>query len=634
MNGEAMSILARSLPARGFAVALAATLGFTGLTVLGTTGAASAAPHSEYAPVTLSAYTDSKAPDATFDGDSQGMPIGGWADDAGTVHKSRAYVTFDLTAFGNRTVSGAKLYFRELRPADCTKRAIEVWQTKPIDTNPSWFRSPVSLSKLDESLTPEYCPAQFSTDMSAVVNAALAGRQKKLTLKFKVPDNLEGDVSYARRISYTILSVQYNSPPTVDGTHLFNGGRPCADKAPFPVLGGFAGLLQAVGNDADAQEHLRHEFAVWPVGDPAARTVTTADYGVSGRVGSVRLAEGVLVSGGKYSWQVRVGDGQDTSAWSKTCTFSYDSVAPPAPTLTSSYPTGGEEGPPPGVPGVFTFSGGGDPDVAGFEYTWGSIFSVPGCSVSGDAGQLECTDPLAGHQVVRATTPGGTASVTLSPPDSGPQRLMVRSLDRAGNRSPEHATFEFWAPWTDPQITPTPGTPEWGEQVTLRFAPGTGVTGVTSYEYQINSAEPRQVTAGADGTATVSFLADNVDGYSVVVRSRSSNGFVSTQGRWLHSFYPGPGVRSEVYPERGEPGGGIGVAGTFTFSRPPGWTTVHEYRYSFNGGPELTVAAGPDGKATVTWTPTESGGAYLDVFAVRPDGTQSNYGNFYEFMVA
>ncbi|MGY0233186.1 hypothetical protein [Longispora urticae] len=612
---------------------MAATLGFTGLTVLGTGGAASAAPHYEYAPVTVSGYTDSKDPQATFDGDSQGMRIGGWADAAGTVHKSRAYVTFDLASFGNRTVSGATLYFRELQPADCTKRAIEVWQTKPIDTNPSWFRSPVSLSKLDESLTPEYCPAQFSTDMSAVVNAALASRQKKITIKFKVPDNLEGDVSYGRRISYTILSVKYNSLPTVDGTHLFNGGRPCADKAPFPVLGGFAGMLQAVGKDADAQDYLRHEFAVWPADDPAARTVATADYGRSGWVNTVNLAEGVLVSGRTYSWQVRVGDGQDTSAWSRTCTFAFDNVAPPAPTLTSSYPTGGEEGPPPGVPGVFTFSGGGNPDVAGFEYTWGSVFSVPGCSVSGDAGQLECAaDPLAGHQIVRATTPGGTAAVTLSPPDSGPQRLMVRSVDRAGNRSSEHATFEVWMPWTDPQVTAT-GTPEWGEQVTLRFAPGAGVTGVTSYEYQINSGESRQATAGADGTATITFLAENSNGYSVRVRSHSSNGFVSTEANWSHYFYPWPGVRSDIYGQW-EPAGGVGVAGTFTFSRPPGWTTVHEYRYSFNGGPELTVAAGPDGRASVTWTPTESGGAYLDVYAFRPDGSQSDYGNFYEFTVA
>ncbi|GIG58402.1 hypothetical protein Lfu02_27740 [Longispora fulva] len=622
---------------RGGIAALAVTLGVTGLAVFGTAGAASAAPYYEYAPVTQSGYTDSKDPQATFDGASgQGMPIGGWTDAAGAVHKSRAYITFDLASFGSRKVSGATLYFREKNAADCSKRAIEIWRTKPIDANPSWFRSPVSMTKLDESLTPEYCPARFSSDVSAAVNDALATRQKKITIKIKVPDNLEGDVSYGRTVADPILSVKYNSLPVVDETHLFNGGRPCATKAPFPILGGFGNMLQAVGTDADAWDSLHHDFAVWPVDNPAARTEVGADYGRSGRVNTVNLPANVLVSGKTYAWQVRVSDGTDTSAWSKTCTFAYDNVAPATtPTVTSSnYPAGGEEWTPQGVPGEFTFSGGGDADVAGFEYTWGSIFGVPGCSYSGDAGQLECAaDPFAGQGMVRATTPGGTAKVSLSPVGDGPQRLMVRSVDRAGNRSTGQAEYEVFVRGSEPQVTPV-GTPEWGQQLTLKFAPRDGVVGVTSYEYQLNWGEARHVAAGPDGTATVSFLADNENGYTVAVRSHSANGFVSTQATWVHYFDPWPGVRSDVYQATGEPVGGVGVAGTFTFSRPAGWTAVKEYRYSVNGEAMITVPAGADGRATFTWTPTASGDTYFEVWAVRPDGTVSDYSNSYGFTVA
>jgi hypothetical protein len=106
---------------------------------------------------------------------------------------------------------------------------------------------------------------------------------------------------------------------------------------------------------------------------------------------------------------------------------------------------------------------------------------------------------------------------------------------------------------------------------------------------------------------------------SVEVRARGSGGFVSDPGGWSVSIYPWPGVRSEVYPDNGSPVGGVGVEGTFELSPPAGW---HE------------VAADATGRATVTFTPEHSGQAILSVFALRPDGTQSDYDTWYTFYVA
>ena len=79
----------------------------------------------------------------------------------------------------------------------------------------------------------------------------------------------------------------------------------------------------------------------------------------------------------------------------------------------------------------------------------------------------------------------------------------------------------------------------------------------------------------------------------------------------------------------------MGVEGTFEFSPPPGWTDTKAYRYTFAWDQEpIEVPAGEDGRASITWAPTESGYTSLDVWAVKADGTRGDYSNSYSFVVA
>jgi hypothetical protein len=268
-----------------------------------------------------------------------------------------------------------------------------------------------------------------------------------------VPEQYESDPAYAAQLYWlrpVHLTAFYNAVPTIDNTHLFNGGFACTQLKPYPRLGGFAGTLQAVGNDADPEDRslMTSEFAVWPVGDATARTVYPSE-GAAGRVNTVRLPAGGLIDGKSYGWQSWVSDGTDFSPWSKKCFFTYDVTAPSTPTVTSNYPSGGAA--PAGVPATFTFTGNGDKDVAGFQYSW-TIMGVNTCGYSGDAGQLVCPDPLTYPDTVKAGTPGGSATVTLNPPYSGPQRLTVRAIDVAGNVSP-NTVFETFVPYSAPTRT-------------------------------------------------------------------------------------------------------------------------------------------------------------------------------------
>jgi hypothetical protein len=617
------------------------TLGAAGLAVsLG--GAAVAAPSYQYAPSVQIGYTDSANPTTAYDA-SNGvdMPLGAWQDEANVVHKSRVYATFDLTPFKGKRVIASTLRFREVSASDCTKRAIEIWQTNPVDATPTWRTAPAEVAKLDEALTPEFCPAILTSDVVSAVNDALAAGRKKITFEIRVPAALEGDLSYGRKLSWystVILNMTYNSVPLLKDRYMFNGGFPCTTTAPYPHLGWFAGQLQGMGSDADANDerYLMTEFAVWPESDPASRAVYTSTYSTPGRVSGVSVPDSGLLDGQGYAWQYRVGDGVDTTAWSKTCHFVVDRTAPPAPAVSSSnYPSFPDTGlgTPLGKPGQFTFSGGGNTDVAGFEYRW-EMLGVAGCGwQSGDVGQHECPKLFSTPGTVRADVPGGTATIKISPDRGGPNTLKIKALDAAGNRSAE-VSYQIFAPSADPQITVVGPEPEWNQQVTLKFTPYPGVKGTTKFVYRLDFGAEQTVAADADGTATMTFLASNVNGHQVTVRSYSSNGWVSPEGNWWLNFYPWPTVRSDVYLANNEPTGGVGVPGTFTFGPPPGVTQVQGYRYSFNGGEFVDVPAGADGKASVTWTPDVSGDAYVEVFAILPDGNQSDYSNFYAFIVA
>lgn len=632
-------------PRPGLIGGLALTLAVTGLTALATGNAANAAPHYESAEPVQVGWTDSATPEQSYDSEGRNLPLGTSVDESGQSHTSRVYATFDLAPFKGDKIYGGTVYIQETGVADCSKRAIEIWRTKAISKTPTWNRSPKPLAKVDEILTAGVCPnATITFDVGSAVRDAVQGKEKSITFEIRVPAQYEADPTYARQIywfRHVQLTVQHNSVPKIDSSAMFNSGFACDRQEPYRHLGRFAPLLQAVGTDADQfdQNNLRTEFGIWPTNDESARTLLSAEHGRSGRANGVTIPEGTLVDGQTYAWQARVGDGTDVSKWSKTCFFTYDGSAPPEPTVTSAnYPPEGGRAPL-GELGVFTFSGNGNPDIAGFQYAWSSL-PANGCEYSGTVGELVCTDPFEWPNAVRADAPGGSATVTLNPPGSAWRQLYVRALDAAGNVS-RTVTYETFIPSSSPEIRLESGTPRWGQEVQLKLTPANGLTDVREYQITVDR-ETVTWPAEADGTATFTFTADNIHGPTVTVRSVSGNGFVSEATGWSVFFYQWPTIESDLYhsPPDAGPVGGVGVEASFTFSPPPGGTDIVAYEYFFYyqdadqvQGP-TQVSAGADGTATITWAPEHSGWVDLFVHAIRADGSTSDANSNYYFEVA
>jgi hypothetical protein len=632
-----------SWPRRGLISGL--TLGVSGLAAIGFGGAAQASTHVLETPAVQIGWADSATPAKAhaLDGTSAkipDLPVGTRTDKSGVSHTTRVFATFDLSGLEGSKAYGGTLTVDDTDPAHCAGRDIQVWRTAAVSTTPNWNKLPAEQTLLAEKQTgDESCAGPYlSFDVGAAVTDAVAHKQRRLTLELRVPAAAESDPAAARTFdgSFAVtLDATYNHPPQVDSANLFNDGVACSQLKPYPHIGGFGGRLQALITDPDENEQLTTTYAIWPAGDPDARTTYTQQLGTSGRVSTEQLPAGSLTDGTSYVWQAQVSDGADTSAWSKKCYFVYDGSAPSAPKITSSnYPEGGNA--PLGVPATFTLSGHGDKDIAGFQYGWNDLGVGTVCS-PGQYGQTVCPDPLTGPGLVRASQPGGKATVTLNPQWDGPETLVVRSVDAAGRVS-DSIRYQTFVPATTPSVEVVGGDPHWNQDVTLKLTAAAGLPGLSGFEVTVGDDQPVDVPADEDGTALYTFRATAVSGPHVTVHTYSDNGFRSPDRNWSFSFDPWPGVSSDVYvwPDDGSGTGGVGVPGTFTFTPPPGLTDVTAYQYSFDsdGGDPQTVPAGPDGTAQITWTPSQAGYVTLIVNEVRADGTVYDEPNWYFFQVA
>lgn len=201
----------------------------------------------------------------------------------------------------------------------------------------------------------------------------------------------------------------------------------------------------------------------------------------------------------------------------------------------------------------------------------------------------------------------GRATVSVTPTTEW-NTLHVRSRTRDGLLSGE-ASRNFYVR-TEPLVSSEQwpldgsiGAPV-GTEGSFVFKPGMG--GVTEYVYSFDWGEQQTVRAGEDGSATVSYTPDTAYYHSLQVFSRTGDGVESAIVDLSFEVAPlAPTVESTVYP-RNATGGGPGVTGTFTVRPHPMSTGVTSYIYTFRGEPERTIQAGPDGTATIEWTPGSS----------------------------
>lgn len=554
------------------------------------------------------AFTDSRRPRTAFIDQDRDAPVGAWRDERGRVHTSRSYFTFDLSAFRGKRVTGATLVVSETKVNDCqAKRTVEVWRTNAITASTSWAKPPREIGKV-ATLGGTVCPAGYlEADVAAAVGDALAGGGTSLTLALRVPSQLERNVAYGRSVDHRLgISVRANTAPDTPGPISVNG-RSCAAPGQLFVGEDYRGVTVSVDiDDADAHtgggDWLTPSFALWPEAAPAERVQWQQSAVPPGRM-TGQVPDGVLREDVRYvltAWATDP-DG-DSSPVSDECRFTFDRTRPDrAPGVVSTdYPeepadaAGG-----PGIAGDFTFSPSGVEDVAGYRY------GIDGA-----------------YEYVAADRLGGPVTVPVTPSRWGYQRLVVHSVDRAGNPSPP-AEYEFRVRDTAPRIEDADPDAWLGDPrtITLRST----MDDVVSFTYTVDDAAAVTIPARPDGTASITIV-PNAQGTTLHVYSTTAAGRRSGTAWDEIRVSTTPYVESADFPMDGSPGLPVGEEGTFTFK--PRMHGVVEYVYQFNRyqedeRPVQTVRAQPDGTATVRYAGRSIGLNTIDVFARTADGTES-----------
>ncbi|MEU5937666.1 hypothetical protein ABZ807_00535 [Micromonospora sp. NPDC047548] len=471
----------------------------------------------DYATPTSVTWTDAWQPARSFSASDDTVPVGTWESD-GAKHTARAYFTFDLTSYRGQRIVSARAITGETKVNDCDKpREIELWRTDPPTSAPTWNTAPKAREKVADVAYPNLpCGSSFIGVMiTEAVRQAVADGRDQLTLMARIAGDHEANKHYGRQIKSVGISLDHNTPPNVPD-QLTVEGMACDSALTIRTT---TPILRAAVSDPDVNETGGHDqvaatFAWWPVDRPAERTEVTFDGQSSPSRYVYLLERGTLSHGNTYAFSVRASDKYDSSDWSPECRFTVDTVAPAAPTVSSTdYPeqggwpgTGG-----PSIPGSFTFTADAD-DLAGFSY--------------GEYGSATHFVPV--------DASGRSATVSYAPQQDGPRRLFVQSVDRAGNFS-EGTFYQFIVRSTAPTINDEDPEAPAGTPRRFTFAPN--MENVVEYTYRLNEGEETTVRADADGTARVTITPEVSDVYFLYVRSRTADGLSSGEA-WTFLWVP------------------------------------------------------------------------------------------------
>nr|WP_202547257.1 VCBS repeat-containing protein [Streptomyces sp. SID2119] len=353
----------------------------------------------------------------------------------------------------NKVVSSSTFRIKNTWSWSCTNRTVEMWETGAISASTTWNKQPDWRKKLDsvnESLGwGSACPGgNLAFDVTAGAKDVIANKWKTLTLGLratKADEDNRNVLSWKKfDAKSAVLSTTYNTVPNAPNsldTIPSSGG--CDMVAPYTTIGNTDVTLTAKVSDPDGGT-VRAQFRLWGTDNLAggAEIFNQIVSATSGTVAKAKVPKATLqkylaAAKGNFGWKVQTLDAGANSAWAPnpgTCRFDFDPTRPSTPPTISSqqFPDGSDGWPAvtgqARTAGTFILGNGGVNDVKSYEYwsDWDPTVRnvTPSTDLDGD-GKID-------------------AKLVLTPPSAGSQRLYVRSLDAAQNRS-DRASYLFYA---------------------------------------------------------------------------------------------------------------------------------------------------------------------------------------------
>ncbi|MFB9622696.1 LamG-like jellyroll fold domain-containing protein [Nonomuraea helvata] len=365
----------------------------------------------------------------------------------------RSFFRMDSNNVNGKHILKATFRITQVKSWGCTSdpQAVQLWLTGGISTSTTWNRQPSWSDHLDSVASDagysSSCPdkgIEFNVT-GAIVKAAKSGWSNTTFGLRDSNDTSSGVWGWKGFGTAPKLVIDYNTPPAAPSGIGTYPATPCVTGAARPAVnaGDAANPLQLKAriydpdkaNDGVRAEFVLHHYntttGVW---DDITSTLpgdgrTAYKYTTSATDHSIKLAG--LTTGHTYGYKVKAYDGTDSSAWSKWCEFTVDTIDPATVPKVSSldYPADTPDAwqGSVGWAGGFTLApGDGESDVTAFRWA--------------------LDDPALATAATQVKIPAGqtTVNVRVAPRHDWLNALYVYPVDRAGNVGKTPAVYSFY----------------------------------------------------------------------------------------------------------------------------------------------------------------------------------------------
>ncbi|MGW2523858.1 LamG-like jellyroll fold domain-containing protein [Streptomyces sp. NPDC001617] len=408
----------------------------------------------------------------------------------GNGERARTYYQMNTSGIKGAVVSHASLYVKQLSAASCADTPAAVYGTdRPAGWGSSslyWGHEPGgrtgSLGTNPKSHEAGTCPVtdganswvsppSLEFDVTSRAQSAAAGGWKSMTLMVQSPDM--NDATQWKQLAYgggATMSVTYSYRPKLkNGTgtpaikpSIVSMGKTMTTthtptlsaRAVDPDLAGGSELVRIEYNVYNSSGTLIHQ-GFGPNLDSRKR----ARYNTNGSDWTTSS-----LPDGTYTWKATAQNaagywvGPGSGIWTKAQTFTVDTSAPPAPTVTSSQFPAKQIGAAFGDKGTFTLSNNRTNNITGYLFALDATLgnTVYSSSVTHWTTSTKITAGKV-YYVTSDNGPGtgtsvvnGSASPAFAPGQAGPHTLYAKAVDQAGSTSVSQTAYAFYAGTSTP----------------------------------------------------------------------------------------------------------------------------------------------------------------------------------------
>ncbi|WP_344417098.1 LamG-like jellyroll fold domain-containing protein, partial [Streptomyces glomeratus] len=469
----------------------------------------------------------------------------------GNGERARTYYQINTSGIKGAVVSHASLYVKQLSAASCDDTPAAIYGTdRPAGWNSSslyWGHEPGgrtgALGTNPKSHEAGTCPVtdgahswvsppSLEFDVTSRAKSAAAGGWSSMTLMVQSPDM--NDPHQWKQLAYgggATMAVTYSYRPKLKNGTGTPAIKPSAISMGNTMTTTHTPTLsaRAVNPDlAGGSELVRIEYNVYNssgtlVGQgfgPNLDSKKHARYNTNGSDWTTpRLPDGT------YTWKATAQNaagywaGTGSGTWTKTQSFTVDTSAPPAPTVTSSQFPAKQIGAAFSDKGTFVLSNNHTNNITGYLF---SLDATLGNTVynSSSVVHLTTSTKITPGKIYYATSdngPGtgtsvvnGSAAPAFAPAVTGPHTLYAKAVDQADSTSISQTAYAFYAGTSTP-------TYAYGDKM---------ISGWTANNTDGTTTAVPKATTTSSGGQLVSQAAGSgyefADGYQAMLGNKSS----------------------------------------------------------------------------------------------------------------